>query len=75
MISGECPYEDCDGRIWLPMPSPGGVWGKHTCEECGRVYWEYYSRWQSYAMTEENFLAEYAVNEETKQLTRIGAAA
>ena len=70
MISGDCPYEGCNGSIWLATPDVAlPVWGKETCEECGRTFWEHYSRWNAYALTEDEFSQIYTVNEETKQIT------
>lgn len=71
MISGDCPYDDCDGPIHLFPPDDlkCPAWAKHTCETCGRVFWEHYSRWNPYALTEDDFNATYTINEETKKLT------
>ena len=74
MISGECPYDDCDEGFLLVVPEDVDLpaWYRHTCDTCGRAFWERYSRWDPYAMTEEDFLKVYTVNEETRELVRNG---
>jgi len=43
---------------------------KLTCKTCGRVVWLYHTRLVPEAYTEEAFLEEYEVDEETKMLTK-----
>ena len=42
MISGECPYDDCDEGFLLVVPEDVDLpaWYRHTCDTCGRAFWE-----------------------------------
>jgi hypothetical protein len=40
------------------------------CEDCGKEYWEYYSRMDPRAYTTEEFEREFVVNETNKTITR-----
>lgn len=72
MIIGSCPYEDCDGPLFLPLADdPLPRLEKHDCESCGRVIWTKHSRWNPWSMTEVEFLKEYAVDEETHIVTTL----
>lgn len=64
MIFGECPY--CDKHVDNAMPEHSGVFLKCICESCDKTYWLWASRVQSWAMTEEGFLQDYIVDEESK---------
>jgi hypothetical protein len=69
MIIGSCPYEGCDGAIWLPVADPPPRIQKHDCEKCGRVIWTRHSRIDPWSMTDENFRREYVVDEATHSVT------
>jgi hypothetical protein len=76
VIIGDCPYEGCTGGVWLPiadMPLP--KFQRHNCEECHRVIWTRHSRWYPWSMTEADFLANYEVDEATKQIRERASAA
>lgn len=72
MIIGGCPYEGCDGDVWLgcdewPMPS----FYRHTCEKCGKNIWTKITRVDPQSWTEEGFLSTYEIHEETKSIKEI----
>ena len=76
MISGGCPYTDCDGPIILPDPPEGPMWTAYypsTCEHCGRRFWSYLSRWNPWSMTEAAFLNEYAVDDTERTIRKLSA--
>jgi len=67
MIIGSCPY--CDHSIWLSIGDRRTpFWGHIECEECGKTFWEEYSRVWPRALTEEEFAKQYEVNLETKEI-------
>lgn len=75
MISGSCPYPDCDGPLLLASPDQTEeqgipMWQQHECGTCYRVIWTYHSRLDPKSYTEPNFLAEYIVDEGNKTITR-----
>lgn len=70
MIIGSCPYEGCKGDVWVGMAEKTPAFSKDTCEECGNVRWHYHSRWEPLSYTEEGFLEEYSVDEDTKEITK-----
>lgn len=68
MISGDCPY--CDAPVLLEVPEVTPVWGRVTCDACGREYWEYYDRLVPCALSVEEFDAAYVVDEERRMVWR-----
>jgi len=68
MISGECPYEDCDEPIFIPCADKCPAFQKIICEKCKRVFWEKHSRINPEGFTEEDFYKKYEVNEETREI-------
>lgn len=70
-VIGQCPYDDCKEVAFRPEP-PAGQRGfyRDECEGCGRVVWTMLSRFDAFAMTEADFLAEYEVDEETHECKR-----
>jgi hypothetical protein len=72
MIMGVCPYEDCDGPLWIPMAAKTPAFQRHECETCKQVIWTRHSRLDPWSMTEMDFLDRYEVNEETMELTEKG---
>lgn len=71
MIIGECPYDDCNSDLWIPISKKCPVFQKHECKKCKRVIWTYHSRIDPYSYTEEGFLEEYKIDEETKSVEKI----
>lgn len=70
MIIGDCPYDGCDGRVWLPIADlPLPQFEKHPCESCGRNIWTKHSRADPCSWTEEGFAEEFIIDEETKKIT------
>lgn len=70
-IIGPCPYDDCGGLLPLvepPSDPPRVGYLRGECETCGRAYWRRLSRWDPWSMTERAFLAEHAVDEESKEI-------
>ena len=70
MIFGDCPYDDCGAGLMLGIADPAGRYQKHECDECGRTIWTYHSRMVPHSMTDEDFRAEWEIDEETKTLQR-----
>lgn len=68
MIIGNCPYEGCDGEIWLPM-ADHLAWQKHVCETCHQTIWTLHSRMQPQSYTNEEFHMKFDVDEATKKIT------
>lgn len=66
MIIGDCPYEGCVGRVWLPICDKPPAFERHLCDECGGAIWTYHSRLDPWSMTETDFLNAYEVNRDTK---------
>jgi len=67
MIFGPCPY--CDEIVANAIPDETPVFGKTTCENCGKEYWLRYSRISPEAYTKEQFEDEYEINKETKVIS------
>lgn len=42
MVFGECPH--CNEPFAAASPDKTPQMGKITCEECGKWFWEYFSR-------------------------------
>ena len=75
MITGSCPYDDCDGGLFLPSPDQTEeqgipMWQRHECETCHRVIWTYHSRLDPHSYTEAGFLARYTVDEERNEIRK-----
>lgn len=70
MIIGECPYDGCIGRIWIPICDNPPQFERHECEECERVIWTRHSRIDPWSTTEADFLNEYDVDRDTKRITK-----
>lgn len=70
MIFGECPYTDCDEQFTMAVPDTTPAFEHRTCEKCKRTFWEYHSRIEPRAYTEEDFAKEFEVNEENKSITQ-----
>jgi hypothetical protein len=66
MILGNCIY--CDEPFSFSV-DPVGM-RRHKCEACKKIMWTRTSRIDSWSMKEEDFLKEYEVNEETKEITK-----
>lgn len=71
MIIGECPYDDCDGPLFIPIADECPSFEKHDCETCKRIIWTYHSHWDPHSYTEEGFYKVYKVNEEAKTIAEI----
>lgn len=69
MIIGPCPYENCTGSHMVPIAPKCPVFSKEICEECGREYWLYHSRFIPESLTPEEFVKRFDCNEETMQIT------
>ena len=68
MIVGSCPY-DCGGHLWLSIAEAPAI-QRHDCDECGRTIWTYHSRLNPWSMTDEDFRAEYDVDDESKSVRK-----
>jgi hypothetical protein len=68
VITGSCPYEDCDGPLFIPCAEKCPAYERHTCETCNRVIWTMHSRWQPCSWTEAGFLEEFTVDDVTKKV-------
>ncbi len=66
MIMGSCPYEKCDGPLWIGDLPYG--WVKTECEECKKWIWTLTSCFDPISYTDEEFRKRYIINEETKQI-------
>lgn len=66
MIIGDCPYDDCDELLMIPIAAG---FERHACDGCGRIMWTRHSRLDPWSMTEAEFLANYDVDQETKRVT------
>jgi len=70
MIIGECPYEDCNGSLWIPIAEKCPAFQKHECEDCHRTIWTYHSRLDPKSYTEDGFKEEWIVDEENKSVEK-----
>jgi hypothetical protein len=70
MIFGECPYDDCDEYLMIPIADHCPVFQKINCPKCGRIIWEYHSRIEPEAFTEKEFNEKYEIEEETKTIKK-----
>lgn len=69
MITGECPYDDCDDFQMRLLPDkPLPLFSKEVCPGCKRTIWVLYSRIDPEVYTEEGFRKAFEVNEETKSI-------
>lgn len=68
MNFGDCPYDDCSGRFFEPIPDRTPAWALLTCDTCARPVWYKFSRFDPEAYTLDDFNAEYIVDEETKSI-------
>lgn len=69
MIIGTCPYDGCNGSVWLPIADlPLPRYEKHVCDECKRVIWTKHSRWDPCLWTDEGFHETFIVDEKTKKI-------
>ena len=70
MIIGDYPC--CDKELLIPIPD--GVklpaFSKEQCPYCGATVWHYISRVAPESYTDEQFLKEWTVDENTKQIKR-----
>lgn len=63
-------YPCCDGPLMIAVPDVDlPKFKPDTCEHCGAKIWHKFSRLDPVTWTEEDFLQEYDVNEETKKIT------
>ena len=70
MILGNCPYEDCDDALMIPIADlPLPRFQRHKCEECKRTIWTLHSRITPESYTEEGFKERFDVDEATKHIT------
>jgi hypothetical protein len=68
MIMGRCVY--CDYPFMLEMPDEAPVFGRVTCETCGKTFWEHYTRVSPMAYTEEAFAELFVIDETTRSITK-----
>ena len=68
MIIGSYPC--CDGPLFLSMPDEAPCWGKGPCEHCGSMVWHWLSRIDPTSYTQEQFDAEFVVDEDLTQVRR-----
>ena len=67
MMIGEYPC--CNGALWIPMPDKTPAWAREQCPHCGATVWHKLSRVDPTSWTEEDFLAEFDVDEEAMLVT------
>jgi hypothetical protein len=65
MITGDCPYSDCDEALFIPLED-GRPIQKHACAGCNRVIWTLHSRIEPQSWTDGAFREEFDIDEETK---------
>lgn len=66
-VMGGCPY--CNASMsWVEVPPQAPSWMKEACEECGKTVWRWLTRVNPQALTEEDFLAVYEVDEEGRRI-------
>jgi hypothetical protein len=70
MILGSCPYDGCDGPLWLGIPDDAALpaYLPHDCETCKRKIWTKITRVDPCSWTEEGFNEEFIIDKETKQI-------
>lgn len=69
MNIGGCPYHDCAGLLFVPVPDKTPAFTNTTCDDCGRPVWYRVSRVDPAAFTPAEFDALYRIDEETKTIT------
>lgn len=70
MIFGEYPC--CGGALTLGLPKGKHklpAYAKEECPHCGAIVWHKFSRWDPMSWTEEDFLAEFDIDEKTGMVT------
>jgi hypothetical protein len=71
MITGDCPYDDCDDfRMRLLPDVPLPKFSKEQCPACKRTIWVLYSRIDPEVYTESDFDRAWVVDEATKNIKR-----
>lgn len=66
-VMGGCPH--CNASMsWVEVPPQAPSWMKEVCEECGKTAWRWLTRVNPQALTEEDFLAVYEVDEEGRRI-------
>ena len=70
MITGGCPYDDCNNSHLIPIADKCPAFEKIKCEGCGKFFWMYHSRLDPIAYTEAGFNKEFIIDEETKSVER-----
>lgn len=64
MITGDCPYDDCDHVHMVAIPSRRlPCWGRYDCEACGREYWMFMTRVDPRAFTKPEFHKHFRVTD------------
>lgn len=66
MIIGEYPC--CDEPLMIELPDQVPSYARDICPACGTAVWHKFSRLDPQSWTEDSFLEEFEVNEETKQI-------
>ena len=71
MIIGECPYNNCNEPLMIGVEDGAQLpaFYPHYCEGCKRKIWTKMTRIDPASWTEEDFLRDFNVNEETKNIT------
>lgn len=59
VVLGECPYDDCDN--FHAYEAELGVYTKHECEKCKRIFWIRHSAFDPVAIIDEAFNELYIV--------------
>lgn len=67
MIFGECPY--CENALTFDVPDRTPAFSHQTCDSCGKTFWEYHSRFDPSAYTEEAFALAFEIDEQTRTIT------
>jgi len=69
MIFGSYPC--CDADLAIPVPEKTPAYFRELCPSCGVAVWHRLSRFDPESWTEEDFLKEYRIDEETKNVELI----
>lgn len=67
MMFGDYPC--CSGSLFIAMPDRTPVYCPEDCPHCGAKVWHRLSRAEPMSWTEADFLDEFDVDLETRQIT------
>jgi hypothetical protein len=64
MNFGDCPYEGCNGLLFVPVPEHTPAYTQVVCDTCKRPVWYKCSRLDPEAFTEADFERQYRIEGE-----------